>query len=222
MNGVGHHETLCTALYDVLPQSHILVGSTSCAAVIDTPGMVRQTGHSPVTIIANDTDHSQMAQKLATLLSHSGLDTMTAPLSSKTMILWTKLLYNTTINPLATILQVKNECLQHEAHKPILTQLVNEFIAVCAAANIQLDFDIPKNSTLQHVALNSVYAIIERTKNNINSTLADVLAKRPTENDLLLGTVIRTAQQYNVAVPYMQCCYNLIHAKAANYKYVLH
>lgn len=222
MNGVGHHDTLCNKLQHVVPASNILVGSTSSAAIIDSPGRVVQTGHNPVTIIANDTYNIQPAEYVCTLLQQSGFNASMQPLSRKDSILWTKLLYNCTINTLGTILQVKNGELKHDVHRYLFTQITNEFIDVCNAANITLDLNCQPNETIQQAALRNIYIILSCVGNNINSTLADILSARPTENELLLGTVVRTARQYNVCVPYIDCCYSLINAKQLHYTTVLH
>jgi ketopantoate reductase len=109
--------------------------------------------------------------------------------------------------------------LQSDIHKALFQRIIKEFLTVTTAAGIELDIerDESMNEAYEDAALRHTYMILDRVAANINSTLSDVLSKRKTENDMLLGTVVKKAKEFNIDVPYIECLYQLIQAKETHY-----
>jgi 2-dehydropantoate 2-reductase len=125
---------------------------------------------------------------------------------------WSKLIFNATVNTVAALTG-----LRHDPHFAALEEprdlghlvrgLMDEGKAVAAAAGVQLDEDPWEMNVLA----------TQRGHRHAPSMLEDVRAQRPTEVDMITGSLVREANRLGVPVPLHETMYRLIKAKEASY-----
>jgi 2-dehydropantoate 2-reductase len=121
---------------------------------------------------------------------------------------WSKLIFNATVNAVAALTG-----LPHDFHfaegmlGDLVPELVDEGKAVAAAAGVALREDPWEMN---------VHAT-QRGHAHYPSMLEDVNARRPTEIELITGSLVREAARQGVAVPLHTTLYRLIRAKEASY-----
>jgi 2-dehydropantoate 2-reductase len=121
---------------------------------------------------------------------------------------WSKLIFNATVNAVAALTG-----LPHDAHfaegmlGDLVHDLVDEGKAVAAAAGVELREDPWEMN---------VHAT-RRGHAHYPSMLEDVTARRPTEIELITGSLVREAERHGVAVPLHAALYALVRAKEASY-----
>jgi 2-dehydropantoate 2-reductase len=121
---------------------------------------------------------------------------------------WSKLIFNATVNAVAALTG-----LPHDFHfaegmlGDLVHDLVDEGKAVAAAAGVALREDPWEMN---------VHAT-RRGHAHYPSMLEDVEAKRPTEIELITGSLVREAERHGVPVPLQTALYRLVRAKEASY-----
>ena len=121
---------------------------------------------------------------------------------------WSKLIFNATVNTVAALTG-----LPHDFHfaegmlGDLVHALVDEGKAVAAAAGVALGEDPWEMN---------VHAT-QRGHAHYPSMLEDVSAHRPTEIELITGSLISEATKYGVPVPLHTALYRLVKAKEASY-----
>jgi len=121
---------------------------------------------------------------------------------------WSKLIFNATVNTVAALTG-----LPHDFHfaegmlGELVHGLVDEGKAVAAAAGVELREDPWEMN---------VHAT-QRGHAHYPSMLEDVKAHRPTEIELITGSLVREAERTGVSVPLHTAMYSLVKAKEASY-----
>jgi 2-dehydropantoate 2-reductase len=121
---------------------------------------------------------------------------------------WSKLIFNATVNAVAALTG-----LPHDFHfaagmlGELVHDLVDEGKAVAAAAGVSLREDPWEMN---------VHAT-QHGHAHYPSMLEDVNAHRPTEIELITGSLVRAAERTGVAVPLHTALYRLVRAKEASY-----
>jgi 2-dehydropantoate 2-reductase len=113
--------------------------------------------------------------------------------------LYIKLAINAVINPLTAILQIKNGRLREYSQKVEI--LKQEIFAVYSA--IELEY-------FPEALSQAIDIVIEATSGNWSSMCQDVKHKRLTENEMVLGYLIKMAQTKNISTPFMSDLYSQI------------
>ena len=126
---------------------------------------------------------------------------------------WSKLIFNATVNSVAALTG-----LRHDHHFAVEAEpgdlghlvhgLVDEGKAVAAAAGIEL-YEDPWEM--------NVHAT-QRGSAHYPSMLEDVESRRPTEIDLITGSLVREAGRHGVPVPLHTALYRLVKAKEASWR----
>ncbi|MFC5557962.1 ketopantoate reductase family protein [Ureibacillus thermophilus] len=113
-------------------------------------------------------------------------------------MLFEKALYNCFINPMTTVLQVKNGGLVANRHaKKLLEALYEE----CMDA-------FPEQR--ENIAFSDVVSLCEKTASNTSSMLQDRLMNRKTEVESIVGAVIKKAEQRGRSLPILNTFYHLV------------
>lgn len=112
--------------------------------------------------------------------------------------LWQKLQLNAGINPLATLLCVRNGYLTQEPHARELARLV----FTEAGKLLGLAADVAQ-----------LEQVLEGTRANINSMLQDARAGRPLEIEAISGYLLRRAAEQKAAGAYNDFLYHLLKAR---------
>ena len=145
-------------------------------------------------------------QELAALIERAGLKARAFPDLRPAQ--WSKLIFNATVNAVAALTGLPHD--RHFAGEErrgdlghLVHALVDEGKAVAAAAGIELHED-PWEMNLHATRRGSAH---------YPSMLEDVEARRPTEIELITGSLIREAERLGVPVPLHTTLYRLIKAK---------
>ncbi len=125
---------------------------------------------------------------------------------------WSKLIFNATVNAVAALTGLAHD--PHFAQTEQLSDLgnlvrdlVDEGKAVAAAAGVELWEDPWEMNVLA----------TQRGHRHSPSMLEDVKAHRPTEVELITGSLVREANKVGVPVPLHTALYRLVKAKEASY-----
>ncbi|HZQ88424.1 MAG TPA: 2-dehydropantoate 2-reductase [Gaiellaceae bacterium] len=146
------------------------------------------------------------AERVAELIRSSGLKA--EAFDDLRPAQWSKLIFNATVNSVAALTG-----LPHDSHfaEGMLGELVHGLVeegkAVAAAAGVTLREDPWEMN---------VHAT-RRGHAHYPSMLEDVSAHRPTEIDLISGSLVREAQRHGVDVPLHTAMVTLVKAKEASY-----
>jgi 2-dehydropantoate 2-reductase len=121
---------------------------------------------------------------------------------------WSKLIFNATVNGVAALTGLPHD--PNFARPPLgdlVRQLVDEGKATAAAAGVELREDPWEMNVLA----------TKRGHAHRPSMLEDVEAHRPTEIELITGSLVREAERRGVPVPLHRALYALVKGKEASY-----
>lgn len=183
-NGLGNVETLSAHL----GSDRVIGGMTSQGALLEGPGAVRDTGTGPTVIGRPNGSEDEGVKRVGDALLQAGLAaSVTRDLSAA---LWSKLLLNIAINPVAALTRLRNgELAEHESSLTLMTAAAREAEAIGRKHGVNL----PRQDWRARLQV-----ACTATAPNVNSMLADVLHARRTEIDALNAAVVRIAEQYKM------------------------
>jgi 2-dehydropantoate 2-reductase len=146
------------------------------------------------------------ARKVAELIVTSGLKAES--FDDLRPAQWSKLIFNATVNGVAALTGLPHD--HHFAEEPLgpfVHALVDEGKAAAAAAGVELWEDPWEMNLLA----------TQRGFKHSPSMLEDVRAERPTEVELINGSLVREAKRLGVATPLHETVYALVKGKEASY-----
>ena len=121
---------------------------------------------------------------------------------------WSKLVFNATVNGVAALTGLPHD--PHFAGEPLgalVHALVDEGKAVARAAGVELREDPWEMNLLA----------TKRGHAHRPSMLEDVEARRPTEVELINGSLVREGERHGIPVPLQRAVYTLVKGKEASY-----
>jgi 2-dehydropantoate 2-reductase len=153
----------------------------------------------------------ERVQELADLIQRSGLKARAFPDLKPAQ--WSKLIFNATVNAVAALTGLPHDPHFAAEERPsdlghLVHALVAEGKAVATAAGIELHEEPWEMNVLA----------TRRGSAHYPSMLEDVKAKRPTEIELITGSLVREAERLGVPVPLHLALYRLIKAKEDSYR----
>jgi 2-dehydropantoate 2-reductase len=185
-NGLGNEELIA----ELVPR--VMRGTIVTAGAVPEPGVVRYDapGDSWIGPFEPSPARADEIALLARLLNEGGL--VTHPVDDARGPQWTKVVFNAATSPLAALtgLTVGQVCTDPPLRAEV-ERLIDEALAVCAAAGIELTRD-PRDSVEE--AIREAYA-------HKPSMLQDVLARRTTEIAVLNGGVAAEGRRTGVLTP---------------------
>jgi 2-dehydropantoate 2-reductase len=185
-NGIGNEEVLA----EFLPR--VMRGTIVPAGAVTAPGTVRYDapGDSWIGPFEPRPARAEEIAQLAGLLTQGGLTTHAVPDARGPQ--WTKVVFNAATSPLSALtgLTVGQVCTDAGLRDQV-DRLITEARAVCVAAGITLTRD----------PAGSVAEAIREAFWHKPSMLQDVLARRPTEIDVLNGGIAEEGRRRGVATP---------------------
>jgi 2-dehydropantoate 2-reductase len=146
------------------------------------------------------------ARRVAELIATSGLKA--EAFDDLRPAQWSKLVFNATVNGVAALTGLPHD--HHFAEEPLgplVHALVEEGKAAARAAGVELWEDPWEMNLLA----------TQRGFKHSPSMLEDVRAQRPTEVELINGSLVREAQRLDVPVPLHETVYALVKGKEAGY-----
>ncbi len=121
-------------------------------------------------------------------------------------LLWGKLAINASINPLTSLLGVRNgRLLESAPARRLMAELADEVARVAAARGVELPFPDP-GAAAEDVA--------RRTAANRSSMLQDLLRGAPTEVEAIQGAIVKAGEAAGVPTPANRLVADLIRARA--------
>jgi 2-dehydropantoate 2-reductase len=192
-NGLGNQEILAEELGAQRCMSGVMVFGSS----IFQPGVVKLSGE-PVIQLEKNTH----LDELVGIFKKCGFQV--EEFDNLVSLRWGKLIINSGINPLSTILGVLNGKLGNNLHcRSILADLANEGEKTAIAFGIRLPYIDP---------LTAMEEVIHNTARNTSSMLQDLQRGAPTEIDAINGAIVRHAHRMGIPVPVNECLVSLIKA----------
>ncbi|MDY6835097.1 MAG: 2-dehydropantoate 2-reductase [Chloroflexota bacterium] len=192
-NGIGNIETIAQQIgWERTAGARVIFGSTHLA-----PGEIRVTVYAEEVMIG--TRYSAIEDKriihLAQVLSDSGIPTLHTHQIDQ--FLWSKLLYNCALNPLATILHCHYGLLGESDHtKSIIGAVVSEIFNVAQSNGMSLFWD--KAEDYIHMLFEK---LLPATYEHQPSMLQDIIKGKRSEIDAMNGAVCRMGEQLGVHTP---------------------
>lgn len=214
-NGVGNEEVVkrdCA-------ENKIIRIVTSHGALLEEPGKVRHTGFGftkmGLVFLKPNIDNKEVYDKAYTklfllkfLLDTAGINTELV--EDITYCSWEKAFVNIGINAIAALTRLRNgELLENKYLKRYMGMTVKEAIEVAKLK----DKDLPERN---YVDL--MFSVAEKTYNNKNSMLQDILRNKPTEIDFLNGKIVDIAKEVNTKAPINELLTFLIRGLESSFK----
>ncbi len=194
-NGLGNFERLAR----VLGPGRSAVGVTYEGATALGPGRVRHAG-SGMTSIATGPETAERVAAAAALLQRAGL--RAEVVAQADVLLWSKLVVNTAVNPLAALLGVRNgELLEVPARLDLLRRAAQEAAGVARALGLQLGYPD---------AADKAVAVCRASAGNRASMLQDLERGVHTEIDAIAGAVVAAGRRVGVATPVAEAFWRLV------------
>ena len=148
----------------------------------------------------------ELVQGLGELIVRSGLKVEVLPDLRPAQ--WSKLIFNATVNGVAALTGLPHDFHFAEGQLgDLVRSLVEEGKAVARAAGIELHDDPWEMNVLA----------TKRGSAHFPSMLEDVEAARPTEVELINGSLVRQAQEHGVDAPLQAAVYALVRGREASY-----
>jgi 2-dehydropantoate 2-reductase len=157
-----------------------------------------------------ETTPFETAEAVAELLVRSGLKALALPDVRPAQ--WSKLIFNATVNGVAALTGLPHDAHFAERTEPwhlghLVQELVEEGRRVAAAAEVMLRDDPWQMNVLA----------TRHGSSHFPSMLEDVEARRPTELELINGSLVREARRAGVEAPLHEAVYALVDAKQSSY-----
>lgn len=202
-NGLGNVETLQLHL----GQDRVFGGTTAQGALLEAPGVVRDTGSGPTVIGRSDGHADHRLDELAQMLLLAGFSvSITMDLQAA---IWTKAILNAAINPVAALTRLRNgQLAEHEPSLKVMTAAAREAYTTARKHGVKL---------VRQDWRARLQTVCQATAPNINSMLQDVLHHRRTEIDALNGAITRIAEQHKQSITVNRTLWYLVSTLEAAY-----
>lgn len=202
-NGVGNEEVIAEHV------AKVIRGTTFPAGHMLEPGVVHWDTGGKTWIGPFEPSPASMDEvtALAETLTRSGLETVALPDARGAQ--WTKLIFNAASNALCslTLLPHGRACV-HEDVRWVMDQVIDEGKRVAAALGIEMETD----------PADLLQSSIEVAFDHKPSMLQDVLARRPTEIDMLNGGIVRFGEETGTPTPLNRTAWALVRGLEASWK----
>lgn len=143
-------------------------------------------------------------EPLVNVINEGGLESVASNDVSKA--LWSKMLYNCSLNPLGAIFKVNYGKLSESSYsKDIMNNIIHEIFEVMNAAGYTSFYE-----NEEEYKKDFYDNLIPSTYNHRASTLQDMEKGIKTEMDSLNGSVIKIGEKYNIDISTNKTIYNII------------
>ncbi len=198
-NGMGHLEHMSQ-----LKQHQVYLGVVEHGSLKISDTSVRHTGIGR-TKYARYPSHSEESKDLSHIFLHEDLHFPYVYLENWEEMLKEKLIVNAIVNPLTSLLQVKNgELIKNPLFNQIGYDLYLEVISI-------LEYEYKKETLWLHIQ-----EICASTAENESSMYKDIQQERPTEIDAIVGFLLKNAGDRSV--PIIEFLFKAIKGKESQYR----
>ena len=187
-NGLGNVD----AMASVAGRERVLAGVTSNGTILLGPGSIRHSWMGDTTIGELDGRVTERLERVAEVFRQSGIKVAVS--RSVDQLLWTKLMVNCAMSPLAALLRLRNgQLIECPQSREVLRAVIGEVLAVAAARGLALP---PYSEAVEKVETNC-----RNNATNKMSMLQDVERGVPTEIDYINGAVVKEGEAAGVPTP---------------------
>ncbi len=196
-NGFGNAEAIAKVA------SRVVAGTTAQGVTLLGPGEIRDAGAGDTVLGAWAGVEEAQLVRLRDLLTDAGIVShLTSDIRTE---LWSKLVVNASINPLAALAGVPNGRLVRDKRlAAVLEAVCREAAAVAKAEDARVDAEDLRHRTV---------LVAKRTAANRGSMLQDLIRGHRTEIDAITGAIVRAANRHGLPVPLNRAVYALVRAR---------
>ena len=195
-NGLGNEELVMKYT------DKVIGGITTNGAMLVEWGKVMWTGRGITVIGKYPTGKAEFVEEVARVFNGAGIETRVT--ENAIGWKWAKAIVNSVINGLGTVLEVKNGALRDIPElEGISIEIAREGCMV--AQQLGIEFEVHP--------LELLWDTIERTRENYNSTLQDIMRGRKTEVDYIHGKIVEYAHSVGLEAPRNELLWALVKAK---------
>ncbi len=195
-NGAGNIEEISRSV----GKENIIGAVTSMGAFLEKPGRVQFRGKG-TTLIGAISEENKNAKEIVRIFNSAGIKAeLTNDIKSE---IWSKVIINSAINNLASILDGENGMLLDENLIEIVKEITAEGKTILQKEGIDISDDIYEKTV----------EVIKNTSKNINSTLSDLRKGKRTEIDYISGKIIELGDKLNMPSPYNKALFTMIKYK---------
>ncbi|NJF25702.1 2-dehydropantoate 2-reductase [Thermococcus sp. Bubb.Bath] len=195
-NGLGNEDEALKLTKNVIG------GVTTNGAMLVEWGRVRWAGKGITVIGRYPEGKHPFVEEVARTFTSAGIPMTTSEKISGWK--WAKAIVNSVINGLGTLLEVKNGFLKENPYlEGISVSIAREGCIV--AQQLGIEFEIHP--------LELLWDTIEKTAENYNSTLQDIMQGRRTEVDYINGKIVEYAKSVGLDAPMNELLWAMIKAK---------
>ncbi|MDI6786683.1 MAG: 2-dehydropantoate 2-reductase [bacterium] len=208
-NGLGNSEIIINSA----GEEKTITGRVIFGVNVVEPGEVKVTVYADKVILGslNNIIKIEEIEEIADLISNSGIPCQASKEINK--YLWAKVLYNSCLNSLASLLEVTyGELGEKEETKKLMLDICKEIFLVAKAKGVELFWEKPEEYF--DYLINKQ---IPLTKAHYASMLQDIRNKKKTEIDSLNGAVVKFAKKRGLIVPVNEILTRLIKSKESMY-----
>lgn len=203
-NGLGNYE----AIRDEVGEHRAFAGRVIFGARMIERAHAEVTVYAEPVMIGSLVNAVDMARldEIARAFSDAGIPTQATREIGK--FIWSKILYNCSLNPLSALLNVPyGKLLESEETRSTMRQIVEEIFAVAKAQRIELFWEQPE----EYIEL-LFSRLIPDTAAHFASMAQDLQAGRKTEIEALNGAIVRFGEQVGVDCPINAALSELVRA----------
>ena len=196
-NGLDNPDTIARSA------DRVIAGTTSHGVTFLGPGEIRHAGVGDTVIGPwKGVDRADVV-RVRDIFDEAGIPTRIS--TDVRAELWSKVVVNAAINPLAALAGVPNgRLVQDRTLARLLDEVGREALRVAEVAGARLDRD----EILRRTRL-----VARRTAANRSSMLQDLDRHRRTEIEAITGAILRTAERYGIDAPLNRALYALVRAR---------
>jgi len=201
-NGLGNAETIAKTA------RRVVAGTTAHGVTSVGPGEIRHAGVGETLIGAWSRVSESDLVRLRDLLADVGIvASVTSDIRTE---LWSKLVVNASINPIAALAEVPNGRIARDKRLlGVLGAVCREATAVAKAEGARVDEEELRHRTI---------LVAKRTAANRASMLQDLDRHHRTEIDAITGSIVRAAERHQIPVPLNVSLYALVRAREAAFR----
>ncbi|RQH02603.1 ketopantoate reductase family protein [Natrarchaeobius oligotrophus] len=184
---------------EYVPESNVIVGTTTASAELVGPGTLANTDPDVVTIGRYFDENDAFVEDVSALLERAGFDVSVS--ASIRDDVWEKLLINLTLNPITALTGMRvGEAVTDPESRELIEALVEETVRVGRARGV----------TFRDDPVEYVVTVAKRNPEHKTSMRHDVEAGNPTEIDHLSGALVEYARDEGIAVPHQRTISTLV------------
>lgn len=189
-NGLGNYE----AIRDAVGQERALAGRVIFGAQVIEKAHAKVTVYAEPVMIGSPVNavDTKRIETIAKALSDAGIPTQATTEINK--FIWSKMLYNCSLNPLSALFNVPyGRLLESESTCNLMRQVVEEIFAVAHAHGVEQFWNQPE----QYVEL-LFGRLIPDTAEHFASMAQDLQANRQTEIEALNGSIVKLGKEKGI------------------------